>query len=233
VLTKPEGTGGQVSIGTITEQLLYEIDDPARYRTPDVDVDFTAVSITQQATDRVAVEGARGFPPSDRLKLVCVYRDGWTASGMLAVVGKNAEAKARAAGALVLERVRRAGVSLADSLVECFGAGDVAPGVIRPQTPPFEVVLRVTVRDPERAAVERFCRELAPLVTSGPPGIAGYATGRPSPRPAFGYWPALVPRNLGDARTRVQVRSARKWAGSSSQIVNKTLTKDTMKPDNA
>ena len=110
------------------------------------------------------------MPPSDRLKLVAVYRDGWTASGMLAVVGRDAEAKARAAGAIVLERVRRAGVQLADSLVECLGAGDVAPGVIRPATPPFEVVLRVTVRDPDRAAVERFCRELAPLDHVGPAG---------------------------------------------------------------
>jgi len=57
-------------------------------------------------------------------------------------------------------------------------------------------MLRVTVRDPSRDAVERFCRELAPLVTSGPPGIAGYASGRPSPRPAFGYWPTLVPREM-------------------------------------
>ena len=218
MLTKPEGTGGRVSVGTVTEQLLYEIDDPARYRTPDVDVDFTSVSLAEQGMDRVVVKGATGQPPSDRLKLVAVYRDGWTASGMLAVVGRDAEAKARAAGPLILERVRRAGVHLADSLVECFGAGDVCPGVIRPAAPPFEVVLRVTVRDPERAAVERFCRELAPLVTSGPPGIAGYAAGRPSPRPAFGYWPALVPRTLAEPRTRVDVRTAAEWAKSSTRI---------------
>ncbi len=191
VITKPRGTGGQVSIATVTEQLLYEIDDPARYRTPDVDVDFTEVSLEQVDADRVAVKQAVGQPPSDQLKLVAVYKDGWTASGMLAVVGRDAEAKARAAGAMILERVARAGYHLADALVECFGSGDVAPGVIRPASPPFEVVLRVTVRDPNRAAVERFCRELAPLVTSGPPGIAGYAAGRPSPRAAFGYWPAL------------------------------------------
>jgi hypothetical protein len=127
------------------------------------------------------------------------------------VVGQRAEAKARAAGAIILERVRRAGVELADSLVECLGAGDVAPGVVRPASPPFEVVLRVTVRDPNRAAVERFCRELAPLVTAGPPGIVGYASGRPSPRPAFGFWPALVPRTLAEARIRVDVRTAAEW----------------------
>jgi hypothetical protein len=211
VMTKPDGTGGRVSVATVTEQILYEIDDPARYRTPDVDVDFTRIRLAEIGPDQVQVTGAAGHPPSDQLKLVAVYRDGWTASGMLAVVGRNAEAKARGAGALVLERVRRAGVTLAQSLVECLGAGDVAPGVLRPTAPPFEVVLRVTVRDPDRAAVERFCRELAPLVTSGPPGIAGYATGRPSPRPAFGYWPALVPRTLAEAQTQVNVRTASDW----------------------
>jgi hypothetical protein len=216
VITKPAGTGGLVSVGTVTEQLLYEIDDPARYRTPDVDVDFTRLTLAEDGMNRVVVQGAVGNPPSDRLKLVAVYRDGWTASGLLAVVGRDAEAKARAAGELVLERVRRAGYAPADSLVECLGAGDVASGVVRPAASPFEVVLRVTVRDPNRAAVERFCRELAPLVTAGPPGIAGYASGRPEPRPAFGYWPALVPRAAAEARIRVDVRTAAEWTRSSS-----------------
>jgi hypothetical protein len=215
-ITKPPGTGGRVSFETVSEQLLYEIDDPVRYRTPDVDVDFTGLSIAEQGSDRVVVTEAAGRPPSDRLKLVGVYRDGWAASGMLAVVGRDAEAKARAAGRVILERVSRAGYRLADTLVECFGAGDVASGVIRPEAPPFEVVLRVTVRDPERAAVERFCRELAPLVTAGPPGIVGYAAGRPTPRPAFGYWPALVPRDLAESRVRLDVRTAAEWAGPHS-----------------
>ncbi|HKI21487.1 MAG TPA: acyclic terpene utilization AtuA family protein [Isosphaeraceae bacterium] len=215
VITKPDGTGGQVTVETVTEQLLYEIDDPSRYRTPDVDADFTRLSLNQAGADRVAVTGSSGRPRSDQLKIVAVYRDGWTASGILAVVGRDAAAKARAAGAIVLKRVRRAGFALADSLVECLGAGDVAPGVLRPEAPPFEVVLRVTVRDPSRAAVERFCRELAPLVTAGPPGIVGYASGRPSPRPAFGYWPALLPRVLAESRVRAQVRTAQDWAGSA------------------
>ena len=215
-ITKPEGTGGRVSVETVTEQLLYEIDDPARYRTPDVDVDFTGLSMTEQGTDRVVVTGAAGRPPSDRLKLVGVYRDGWTASGLLAVVGRDAEAKARAAGRIILDRVKRAGYALEQTLVECLGAGDVACGIIRPTTPPSEVVLRITVRDPERAAVERFCRELAPLVTAGPPGIVGYASGRPTPRPAFGYWPALVPRELAESAVRLEVGTASEWAGPAT-----------------
>jgi hypothetical protein len=208
-ITKPEGTGGLVTAGTVNEQLLYEIDDPTRYRTPDVDVDFTTIELAASGADRVRVRGASGRAPSDRLKLAMVYRDGWTGSGMLAVVGKDAARKARRAGEIVLERVRRAGFELAQSLVECLGAGDVVPGVIRAGQDPWEVVLRITVRDPRRPAVERFCRELAPLITAGPPGIAGYASGRPAPRPAFGYWPALVPRSL--VEPRVEVRPASDW----------------------
>jgi hypothetical protein len=209
VITKPEGTGGLVSAGTVTEQLLYEIDDPTRYRTPDVDVDFTTIELAEQGADRVLVRGASGRPPSDSLKVAMVYRDGWTASGMLAVIGRDAERKARTAGAIVLEKVKRAGFTLADSLVECLGAGDVVPGVVTTGQLPWEVVLRITVRDPRRQAVERFCRELAPLITAGPPGIAGYAAGRPAPRPAFGYWPALVPASL--VAPRVEVRPASDW----------------------
>lgn len=212
VITKPETSGGLVSVGTVSEQLVYEIDDPARYRTPDIDVDLTTVSLEEVGLDRVLVRGASGRPPGDRLKVAAVYRDGWTASGLLAVVGRGAEAKAHAAGWLVLERVQRAGYQLAESLVECLGAGHVVPGVIRTPGPAFEVILRVTVRDPNRAAVERFCREFAPLVTSGPSGIAGYATGRPSPRPAFGYWPTLIARSA--VAPTVDVRPASDWIRS-------------------
>ena len=218
VVTKADGTGGLVSRSTVTEQLLYEIGDPSCYRTPDVDVDFTTVELDDQGPDQVRVQGASGRKPSEFLKLAAVYRDGWTASGMLAVVGRSAEAKARFAAKLALNRVRRAGFTFEHSLIECFGAGDVAPGLFRPETPAQEVLMRVTVRDPSRAAVERFCRELAPLITSGPPGLAGYATGRPTARPAFGYWPALVPRRLVDSR--VEVRPSRDWLGREHDHVD-------------
>jgi hypothetical protein len=209
IITKPEGTGGLVSIGTVAEQLVYEIDDPARYRTPDVDVDLTTIQLADAGPDRVGLGGTTGQAPGPSLKLSAVYRDGWTASGLVAVVGRDAVAKARAGGRIVLDRVKRAGFAMADSLVEVIGAGDVVPGVVIPENAPFEVVLRVTVRDPRKMAVERFCREIAPLVTSGPPGIAGYASGRPSPRPAFGYWPALVPREL--TAPDVRIRPANGW----------------------
>ena len=213
-ITKPEGSGGIVTVANVAEQLVYEIDDPSRYRTPDVDVDLAAVELSRDGPDRVGVRGATGVAPSGKLKIAAVYRDGWAANGMLVVVGRNAEAKARAAGRIVLDRVRSAGFDLDQSLVECFGAGDVAPGVVKLESPPFEVVLRVSVRDSRKQAVERFCRELAPLVTSGPPGIAGYASGRPSARPAFGYWPTLIDAAL--VPSRVEVRLACEWVSELS-----------------
>lgn len=212
-ITKPNGSGGFVTVANVAEQIVYEIDDPAHYRTPDIDVDLTTVELAQESSDRVRVTGATGRPPSGKLKIAGVYRDGWAASAMVAVVGRNAEAKARAAGRLVLDRVRAAGADVAESLVEVLGANGIAPGVVPLTAPPFEVVLRVSVRDPSRAVVERFCREMAPLVTSGPPGIAGYASGRPSPRPAFGYWPTLVDAAL--ATPTLETRTAREWAGEA------------------
>jgi hypothetical protein len=209
IITKPPGTGGLVTVANVTEQLVYEIGDPAHYHTPDIDVDLTTVSLSQSGPDRVAVTGASGRPPSDRLKVSAIYRDGWTASGMLAVVGRDAEAKARSSGAIVLERVKRAGFELAESMVEVLGAGDVVRGLVWPQAPPYEVVLRLAVRDPRREAVARFCKELAPLITAGPPGIAGYAAGRPEPRPAFGYWPMLIPRGL--VTPRLELKGADEW----------------------
>lgn len=211
VITKPEGSGGRVSIASVTEQIVYEIDDPRCYRTPDVGVDLTTVGLAEVGVDRVSVRGASGIASPEKLKVSAVYRDGWTASGMLAVAGRGAVAKARAAGRVALDRVKRAGFELADSLVEVIGGGDLVPGLLAPTSEPFEVVLRVSVRDPNRAAVERFCRELAPLVTSGPAGLAGYATARPTARPAFGYWPALVPRGLVEDRVVVTIKPASAW----------------------
>jgi hypothetical protein len=124
------------------------------------------------------------------------YRDGFTASGTLVLAGPGATAKARACGEMILQRLRRAGVELEHRNVECLGAGDCVPGVVPAREGPPEVVLRVTVRDRRRAAVERFTKEFAPLVTSGPPGVTGYTTGRPPVREVFAYWPALIAKSV-------------------------------------
>jgi hypothetical protein len=102
----------------------------------------------------------------------------------------------------MLERLKQAGHTFAHSLVEVLGAGDCVPGVFPTADPP-EVVLRVAVRDANKAAVERFTKEFAPLVTSGYAGTTGYTTGRASVREVFAYWPALIAKSAVTPRVEV------------------------------
>jgi hypothetical protein len=211
VITKPAGSGGAVNRTTVVEQLIYEIGDPSHYLTPDVDCDFTTVNVREIGPDRVAVSGASGNPATDSYKVSLAYRDGFMASGQLLVYGVDCREKAQACGEMILERVRAAGFELARTNIELMGVGAGVPGAWfwRKYQPPGELVLRVTVHDPRREAVERFTREIAPLITSGPAGLAGYATGRPQVRPVYSYWPTLVPKSL--VQPKVEVRPVKEW----------------------
>jgi hypothetical protein len=191
-ITKPAHTGGAVNGETVSEQLLYEVGDPRAYLTPDVTADFTSVALQETAPDTVEIRGARGRPATNSYKVSIAYRDGFTASGTLLIFGPDAAGKARRSGEMILQRLLRAGIEFEQSNIECLGAGDGVPGVVGSSTTPPEVMLRVSVRDSRRSAVERFTKEFAPLVTSGPPGVTGYTTGRPPVREVFAYWPSLV-----------------------------------------
>ncbi len=191
-ITKPERSGGSVNRETVTEQLLYEVGDPAAYLTPDVIADFTSVSVNETAPDVVELQGASGKPATDTYKVSIAYRDGYTANGTLTIFGPDAVAKAQRCGEMLLGRVRRAGFPLERTSIECLGAGAVVPGVFPPSKDAVEVVLRVSAHDSRRQAIERFTKEFAPLVTSGPPGVTGYTGGRPPVREMFAYWPALI-----------------------------------------
>lgn len=201
-ITKPPGTGGRVNRETVAEQLLYEVGDPAAYLTPDVTADFTTVALEETGADTVLVRGARGKPATDSYKVSIAYRDGFTASGTLVIVGPDAPVKARLCGAMLLQRLQRAGCDPEQSNVECLGSGAVVAGIVPARADPPEVVLRVSVRDARRAVVERFTKEFAPLVTSGPPGVTGYTTGRPPVREVFTYWPALVAKSAVQAEVQ-------------------------------
>lgn len=194
-ITKPANTGGAVNIETVSEQLLYEVGDPAAYLTPDVVADFTQVTLAERGTDRVLVMTKAGHPATDSYKVSIAYRDGFAASGTLVIFGPNPIAKAKKSGAMLLERLARAGNAPEFSNVECLGGGDCVPGVIAAMSEPPEVVLRVSVRDSRRGVVERFTKELAALVTSGLPGTTGYTGGRPQVREVFAYWPALIAKD--------------------------------------
>ena len=200
----------RVNRETVAEQLLYEIGDPAHYLTPDVDVDFTTVEIAETGPDRVTVRGATGRPAPANYKVSLAYQAGYTATGQVIVYGRDCLAKARACAETVFGRLQTAGYNFDERNVECLGAGESVPGIQPPPADLREVVLRITVHDQRREAVERFTRELAPLATSGPAGLAGYTAARGTVRPVYAYWPTLVPKEL--VSPQLEVRTAADWA---------------------
>jgi hypothetical protein len=202
-ITKPEGTGGAVNRETLAEQLLYEVGDPAAYLTPDVTADFTNLTLAEVGRNVVELTGARGKPATESYKVSIAYRDGFTSSGTLVIAGPDAVAKARRCGEMLFDRLRRIGIEPEHRNIECLGGGDCVPGVISATAQPPEVVLRVTVRDSRRSTIERFTKEFSPLVTSGPPGVTGYTTGRPPAREVFAYWPALIAKTVVTAAVQL------------------------------
>lgn len=198
VVTKPPGTGGRVDRATVTEQLVYEIGDPIDYLSPDATVSFTGIHLSDAGADRVRVSGARGRAPPSTYKVSATYRAGYRAAGTLVIVGRDAAEKARRCGDIVLGRLADAGAAPERSLVERLGAGDVVK--LTSPANPHEVVLRIAVADRRREVVERFTRELTPLITAGPQGLTGYGEGRPVVHEQFGYWPTLIDRAAVTAR---------------------------------
>ena len=203
-VTKHPGTGGRVSVQSITEQLLYEMGDPRSYITPDVTADFTTIQLEQQGPDRVRVFGIKGRPATDKLKVSIAYKSGFKAVGTLVYSWPNAQEKAEAADTILRERLDRLGLRFDKVLTEFVGLN----ATHGPLTPPRsddapEVQLRVGVRAENRAAVERFTREIAPLVLNGPPSVTGFAGGRPKVEEIVAYWPALIDKRVVQPKVEV------------------------------
>jgi hypothetical protein len=205
VVTKPKRSDGVVNERTVKEQLLYEIGDPDNYLSPDVTVSFLSLQVREEKKNRVRVHGARGRAPTASYKVSASYRDGFWAQGLLTIFGRQAVAKARRSGAVILKRVREAGYELQRSSVECVGADACMPGLLDKtiEAELLETVLRVTVADPRREAVERFAKEMSPLITAGPQGVTGYAAGRPRVHEVFGYWPCLIEKKEVNAQVDI------------------------------
>ncbi|OAI55966.1 hypothetical protein AYO47_02275 [Planctomyces sp. SCGC AG-212-M04] len=214
VVTKPAGTGGEVTEATVKEQLLYEIGDPGKYISPDVTVSFLSLKVEDLGSDRVRVSGARGGPAPETLKVSATYRDGYWAAGTLTIVGHESRAKAERCGKIVLSRVHEAGHDLRESVVEYLGGED-------------RTLLRIAVAADSSAAVERFSRELMPLITAGPQGTTGYSDGRPRVHPQFRYWPCLIHRDAVTPRVETMTTSG---TVSTSAAVPREKPKAAPKP---
>ena len=201
---KPAGTGGLVSPATVGEQLLYEIGDPGAYLLPDVTCDFRQVQMVQVTENRVRVSGARGGPPPATLKVSATSMAGWRCSSSLVIVGIDAAAKAQRTGEAMLARTRE--------LIQARGWGDYSASRIdligmeslygprATQAPLREVMLRLSLRHPQREALQLFAREFAAPGTSWSPGTTGGGGGRPAVQAL------IVPAAFFVARSQVTAR---------------------------
>jgi len=193
VITKHDNTGGMVTVQTISEQLVYEIGDPRSYITPDCVADFTSIRLEQVGNDRVSVSRVKGAPATAFYKVSMAYLDGYTAIGTLTYSWPDALEKAKRADQILRGRLKDLNLQFEEIRTEYLGYnschGQLAPGL----SDPNEVVLRIGVRDRSYDVVERFGKELAPLILTGPPGVTGFAGGRPKPKEVISYWPALIP----------------------------------------
>lgn len=202
-VTKHAGTGGRVNSDVVKEQLLYELGDPKNYITPDCVADFTSIRLKDSGPDRVTVSGIKGAPRTEFLKVSISYAYGWKAIGTLVYSWPEAYTKARLAERIVRERIQQLGLQFEEVWAELLGFGACHGPAALPVGDVPELQLRIGVRGADRKAVDRFTRELIPLVLSGPPTATGFGDGRPPVREVVAYWPALIPR--GEIKTRVEV----------------------------
>ncbi len=197
VVTKHDGTGGLVNVETVTSQLVYEMGDPSSYITPDCVADFTSIQLKQEQDERVQVSGIKGAAATDTYKVSISYRDGYKLVGQLTVAGPDAVEKAKLCADIVFDRVALDGVEFApeERFVEIVGTNVCHAGIADAPAEPAEVILRIGAKGQDKAKLNRLGMEIVPLVTSGPPGVTGFAGGRPKATDIISYWPALISKD--------------------------------------
>jgi hypothetical protein len=207
IITKHAGTGGRVSVPSVKEQLLYEMGDPHEYITPDVVADFTTIQVADDGENRVRVFGIKGKPFTEFYKVSIAYSAGFKAVGTLVYAYPDAYAKAQAADRILLERLDRLGLKFDLILTEFVGVNATHGHLAgEPSADIPEVQLRFGVRGQDKAAVERFTKEIAPLILTGPPAVTGFAGGRPKVEEIMAYFPALIPKT--EIKTKVEIVEA-------------------------
>lgn len=205
IITKHENTGGRVSFETVAEQLLYEIGDPKSYITPDCVADFTSIKLEDLGNDRVRVYDVKGFRETEFYKVSCSYSDGYSAVATLTYSWPQALTKAKATDQILRKRLENLNLKFDEIRTEFIGY-NACHGPLAKQLPEDdinEIVLRVAVRSHDYNSVERFGKEIAPLILTGPPSVTGFAGGRPKPSEVVAYWPALIPKKLVQPKVEI------------------------------
>jgi len=198
IITKHKNTGGRVSFETVAEQLVYEIGDPKEYITPDCVADFTTIKLEDLGKDRVRVYDIKGKRATDFYKVSCSYESGYSASASLTYSYPQALTKAKAADKILRKRLENLQLKFDEIRTEYIGYnschGPLSTEIEEDKI--NEIMLRVAVRSSDYASVERFGKEIAPLILTGPPSVTGFAGGRPKPSEVVAYWPALMPKTM-------------------------------------
>lgn len=197
VITKVTGSGGCVTVATCTEQLLYEIENPARYLQPDVVADFSQVQLTQIGPDRVQVTGGNGSPHTDTLKVTLGYRDGFIGEGQISYAGPGALARGQLALDLVRTRLADAGYAQHEGRYDLIGVNAIAGEPIT-HTEPAEVRARVALRVPTQREAQHVAHEVEALYLNGPAGGGGATR---SVREVIAAAAVLMPRSAVHTRT--------------------------------
>ena len=196
--SKLEGTGGIVNVGTVAEQMVYEIGDPQAYMLPDVTCDFSNVTITQSGDNVVRVEKAKGYPPSDSYKVSATYFDGFRVGTMMSFVGLEAAEKARVFAAAAFERTRYQlrQHNLADfeeTSIEIIG-DDSQYGAAAVSSSSREVVLKIAAKHEDMSGAGALLKEISGLGLATPAGLAMFAGSRPKPSPLVRLFSFLIPK---------------------------------------
>ena len=206
IITKVAGSGGEVTVATCTEQLLYEIHDPRDYRVPDVIADLSQVEIVQQGVDRVRITGGSGREAPVQLKASVGFLDGYLAEAEISYGGPGAVARARLACDIVAERLALTGVSYGDARFDLIGLDSLHGSRLSAHAgmDPYEVRVRVAARSPTLRDAERITGEVEALYTNGPAGGAGV---RRSVREVVAVESCFLPREW--VVPKIQIREIR------------------------
>jgi hypothetical protein len=204
VITKPDGTGGVVNRGTVAEQMLYEIGDPAEYILPDVICDFTFVEIAELTPNRVQVSGARGRGIPAHYKASITVKDGYRLSALFFMVGPDAAGKAQLVFDAALARSQRklrtrnmAGYTHAE--LEMTGTG-FHYGEFAPESDPLEIAFRISVCHDDASACALLLKEASGFGLATPPGLVLFSGARPKPQAVVRLFSALIDKDVPDIR---------------------------------
>ncbi len=209
VITKHLNTGGRVSFETVAEQLLYEIGDPKSYITPDCVADFTSIKLEELGNDRVKMYDVKGFSETEFYKVSCSFSDGFSAVSSLTYSWPQALTKAKAADKILRKRLANLHLQFDEIRTEFVGYNSVHGPLAKEMNEENinEIMLRIAVRSHDFKSVERFGKEIAPLILTGPPAVTGFAGGRPKPSEVVAYWPALIPKKLVTPKVEILILS--------------------------